>query len=110
MLFRSEEWYSLKDFVPDLHVILTIATKGMQGECYQRPPYPVAWARMDGKGRVFYVAMGDRPENWEDPFFLSLLGGGIGWSIGDATAILSKNLTEVAPGYATIPPKNPPKK
>ncbi len=106
----TEEWYSLKDFMPDIHVILTLDTQGMKGECYQRPPYPVTWARMHGKGRVFYTAMGDRPENWEDPFLVNLVGGGIRWAIGDAQAKLTSNLKQVAPGYATIPPKNPPKK
>ncbi len=104
----NEEWYSLKDFAPDIHVILTLDTKGMKGECYQRQPYPVTWARKHGIGRVFYMAMGDRPEDWQDAFFLNLLGGGIRWSIGDANAILSKNLKEVAPGYAEIPPPQPP--
>jgi uncharacterized protein len=105
----NEEWYSLKDYAPDIHVTLTLDTKGMKGECYQRPPYPVSWARQHGKGRVFYAAMGDRPENWHDTFFLNLLAGGIRWAIGDATAKLSRNLTEVAPGYAQIPPKDAPK-
>jgi type 1 glutamine amidotransferase len=105
----KEEWYSIKDFAPDIHVILTLDTKGMTGECYQREPYPVTWARQHGKGRVFYTAMGDRPENWEDEFFLKLLGGGIQWAIGDASATLSANLIQAAPGYAQIPPKNPPK-
>ena len=40
----NEEWYSLKDFMPDLHVILTVDTHGMKGECYQRAPYPATWA------------------------------------------------------------------
>jgi uncharacterized protein len=106
----NEEWYSLKDFAPDIHVILTLDTKGMKGECYQRHPYPVTWARQHGKGRVFYMAMGDRPENWQDAFFLDLLAGGIRWSIGEVSANLSKNLTEVAPGYAQIPPQPPPHK
>ncbi len=105
----TEEWYSLKDFQPDLHVILTLDTQGMKGEPYQRPPYPVTWARMDGKGRVFYTAMGDRPENWSIPFFLNLLAGGIRWATGDAKASLDKNLKQVAPGYAEIPPKPQPK-
>ena len=105
----TEEWYSLKDFQPDLHVILTLDTQGMKGEPYQRPPYPVTWARMDGKGRVFYTAMGDRPENWSIPFFLNVLAGGIRWASGDVKASLDKNLTQAAPGYAVIPPKNPPK-
>lgn len=106
----NEEWYSLKDFMPDLHVILTLDTQGMKGDCYQRAPYPVTWARMHGKGRVFYTAMGDRPENWKNDFFLNLLGGGIRWTIGDANAQLDANLKQAAPGYAEIPPKPPAEK
>jgi hypothetical protein len=34
----NEEWYSLKDFRTDLHVIITLDTKGMTGEPYQRAP------------------------------------------------------------------------
>lgn len=105
----NDEWYSLKDFRADLHVILTLDTKRMTGEPYQRPPYPMTWARMEGKGRVFYTAIGDRPENWSNPFFLKLLGGGIRWSIGDVKASLDQNLTQAAPGYAEIPPKPKPK-
>lgn len=101
----NEEWYSLKDFQPDLHVILTLDTQGMKGECYQRAPYPVTWARMHGRGRVFYTAMGDRPENWQNEFFLNLLGGGIRWAVGDVSATVDANLKEATPGYAEIPPK-----
>jgi type 1 glutamine amidotransferase len=103
----NEEWYSLKDFTPDLHVILTLDTQGMKGECYQRAPYPVTWARMHGTGRVFFTAMGDRPENWKNEFFLNVLGGGIRWAIGDASAQVDVNLKQAAPGYAEIPPKFP---
>lgn len=105
----TEEWYSLKDFAPDLHVILALDTAGMKGEPYQRAPYPATWARMHGKGRVFYTAMGDLPENFSNTFFLNLLGGGIRWSIGDVKASVDKNLAQATPGYAEIPPKLPPK-
>ena len=101
----NDEWYSLKDFRTDLHTILTLDTKGMTGEPYQRAPYPMTWARMEGKGRVFYTAIGDRPENWSNPFFLNLLGGGIRWAIRDVNASLDQNLMQAAPGYAEIPPK-----
>src|SRR5215472_12355852 len=101
----NEAWYSLKDFRTDMHVILTLDTKGMSGKPYERPPYPMTWARMEGKGRVFYTAIGDRPENWSSPVFLNLLGGGIRWTIGDAGASLTRNLTRVAPGYSVIPPR-----
>ena len=102
----NDEWYSLKDFRTDLHVILTIDTKAMIGKPYERPPYPMTWARMEGKGRVFYTAIGDRPENWSNAIFLNLLGGGIRWGIRDASASLDENLTQVAPGYNVIPPKS----
>jgi hypothetical protein len=104
----NEEWYSLKDFATDMHVIGTVDTSMLKNECYQRRPYPVVWARMNGKGRVFFDALGDRPENWQNEFFLNLLAGGIRWSLGDAKADLSQNLLTAAPGYADIPPKFPP--
>jgi len=101
----KDEWYSLKDFRADLHVILTLDTKGLTGKPYQRPPYPATWARMESKGRVFYTAIGDRPENWSNPIFLNLLGGGIRWAIREVDASLDQNLKQAAPGYAVIPPK-----
>jgi uncharacterized protein len=106
----NEEWYSLKDFAPDLHVILTVDTSKLKGPCYQRRPYPGTWARMHSKGRVFYTALGDRPENWQNQFFLNLLAGGIRWSLGEANADISPNLQAVTPGFADIPPQQPKKK
>lgn len=106
----TEEWYSMKDFAPDLHVICTLDTSTMNGLAYKRAPYPVVWARMEGKGRVFYTAMGDRPENWSDKFMLDVLAGGIRWAIGDVKASIPPNLQTAAPGYAEIPPPYPPNK
>ncbi len=102
----NEEWYSLKDFAPDMHVILTIDTSKLKGACYQRRPYPGAWARMQNKGRVFFTAPGDRPENWQNPFFLNHLAGGIRWTLGEVNADIATNLKTVTPGYADIPPQN----
>jgi hypothetical protein len=102
----NEEWYSLKDFAPDLHVILTIDTNKLKNACYERRPYPGTWARMHGKGRVFYTAPGDRAENWQNPFFLSVLGGGIRWTLGQVNADVPTNITTATPGYADIPPQN----
>jgi type 1 glutamine amidotransferase len=102
----EDEWYSLKDFRTDLHVILTLNTKGMRGQPYERPPYPVTWSRMEGRGRVFYTAMGDGPENWSNSFFLNLLGGGIRWAVGVNDASIERNLMQAAPGYNVIPPRS----
>jgi uncharacterized protein len=106
----NEEWYSMKDFAPDLHVILTLDTSTMNGLAYKRAPYPATWARQHGHGRVFYTAIGDRPENWQNTFFLDLLAGGIRWAIGDAKASIPPTLQTAAPGYAEIPPPYPPEK
>jgi type 1 glutamine amidotransferase len=103
-----DEWYSMKDFAPDLHVICTLDTSTMNGLAYKRAPYPVVWARMHGSGKVFYTAIGDRSENWQNPFHLNLLAGGIRWTIGDAKASVTPNLKTAAPGYAEIPQPYPP--
>lgn len=103
-----DEWYSMKDFAPDLHVICTLDTSTMNGNAYKRAPYPVVWARLHGSGKVFYTAIGDRPENWQNTVHLNLLAGGIRWAAGDAKASVAPNLETAAPGYAEIPPKYPP--
>lgn len=105
-----EEWYSLKDFSPDLHVIYVQDTAGMEGPVYQRKPYPCTWARMHGKGRVFYTSLGHRDDVWTNPKFQDLLGGAMKWSLGLVEADVSPNLEKVAPGYADIPPQDPPQK
>jgi uncharacterized protein len=106
----EEEWYSLKDFATDMHVICVLDTSTMNGNAYKRAPYPVVWARMQGKGRVFFSAMGDRPENWSNKFMLDVLAGGIRWSTHQVDASIPQNIKTAAPGYAEIPPKYPPSK
>ena len=103
---RMGEWYSLKDFAPDLHVLQVVETAGMTGPAYARAPYPVTWARAHGRGRVFYSALGHREEEWADPAFLALLLGATRWALGDARApALTPNLAAAAPGYAELPPR-----
>jgi len=91
-----EEWYSLYKFAKDLHVLLVQETKGMTGEPYQRPPYPATWARMQGKGRVFYTSMGHN-EIWHQKIFRQVLMGGLAWALHDADADVTPNITEVTP-------------
>jgi uncharacterized protein len=91
-----EEWYAQHKFAKDLHVILVQDTNGMQGEPYQRPPYPGTWARMQGKGRVFYTSMG-HDEIWQTPIFKQVLMGGLGWALGNADADVTPNIEKVTP-------------
>ena len=102
-----EEWYTLKDFAPDLHVQLVMETEGMKGADYARPPYPLAWARLHGKGRVAFNAMGHREDVWTSPAFQNMLIGTLKWAAGVAKADVKPNLERVTPGYATIQPPPP---
>jgi len=106
----TEEWYSLKEFAADLHVLLVTETAGMVGEPYQRPPYPNTWARMHGKGRVFYTALGHREDTWTNLLFQEMLFGGVTWAAGTAgEPDLSPNLHAVTPEADKIPPVGAPK-
>ena len=98
-----DEWYGLKNFARDLHVILVLETEGMKRESpvdkesYDRPPFPCTWARMQDKGRVFYTAMGHREDVWDSRVFQQILLGGFAWAMGRVDADITPNLDRVAP-------------
>jgi type 1 glutamine amidotransferase len=92
-----DEWYSLQKFAPDLHVLLVQETAGMTGPMYQRPPYPETWARLHGKGRVFYTSMGHREDVWTGKIFEQILMGGIAWTLGNVQADVTPNIAKVTP-------------
>jgi uncharacterized protein len=99
----QEEWYSLKDFSPDDHVLTVIDAPHMKGSMYERPAYPNTWARMEGKGRVFYTALGHREDVWTNPTFQKILVGGIKWALGEVAADVTPNIQTAAPGAWTNP-------
>ena len=105
----QEEWYSLKDFTPGIHVLTVIDAPAMKGMEYQRPPYPTTWARKEGKGRVWYTAMGHREDVWTNPVFQDILIGGIKWALGEVPAEIHPNLKKTAPEAYTNPPYPAPK-
>jgi hypothetical protein len=100
----NDEWYSLKNYAKDLHVILVQDTFGMEGKDYERPPFPATWARRHGEGRVFYTSMGHREDVWTNPKFQKILLGGLSWAAGDVEADISPNMVKVAPGANVMPP------
>jgi uncharacterized protein len=107
-----EEWYSFKNLAPDLHVLQWLATWSLKNtggdSVYRRPPYPVTWARAHGQGRVFYTALGHREDVWQSAAFQDLLAGGIRWAARKVEAKVAPNLADVTPGYAELPPQDPP--
>ena len=118
----QEEWYSLADFSPDLHVLLALDPASMKDlnangadwppagwdTPYKRPAYPVTWARLHGRGRVFFTALGHRQDTWLNPLFLDLLFGGLRWTLHEADADVTANLKQVAPGAYELPPVSGP--
>src|SRR5262249_37082431 len=102
-----EEWYALKNFAPDLHVILVQQTDGMKrwgGDwMYNRPDFPATWARMHHKGRVFYTSMGHREHVRETARFQQLLLGGLAWSVGNKQEDIPPNLNKASPQAREVP-------
>ncbi len=116
-----EEWYSLTDFSPDLHVLLVVETGSMRDPNagpnwpppggyipYHRPPYPSTWAHNYGKGRVFFTAIGHREDTWTNPLFHEMIFGGLAWAVHNAEAVITPNLMQVTPGAYQLPPVSSP--
>jgi uncharacterized protein len=93
----TEEWYALKNFAKDLHVVLIQDTTGMSGPMYQRAPYPCTWARKHEKGRVFYTSFGHREDIWTNPKVKGLMLGGMAWILGNTEFDATPNIDEVTP-------------
>lgn len=119
-LALHEEWYSLTDFSPDLHVLLALETDAMRDPRaapgappttdylpYQRPRFPITWARAHGAGRVFYTALGHREDVWTNPAFQQLLLGGLAWATRQVEAEVTPNIQDVTPDAWKLPPVPP---
>lgn len=117
-----DEWYSMTNFAPNLHVLLVQDTAHMHDPNanghdwppagwdtpYKRPPYPSTWAHLYGRGHVFYTSLGHREEDWLDPLFQGILFGGLDWALGRKDADVTPNVKEVAPGADQLPPVSGP--
>ena len=44
--------------------------------------FAVTWAKMYGKGRVYYTGLGHVKENWDNPQFQKMLTEAIQWAMG----------------------------
>jgi len=72
-----------------LHVLMSLDTGlvDLGGEAVHRKDgdFALAWTKEHGKGRVFYTALGHRPEVWKDERFLTHLAGGFRWAMRSPT-------------------------
>ena len=91
-----DEFYQAKNFrAADSHVIMRIDTGSVD---MKRPqvvaadaPYPMVWAKMYGKGRVFYATFAHADATWDDPRVQDLYMGAIKWALGLVDADVSPN-------------------
>jgi hypothetical protein len=51
--------------------------------------FAVAWAKMYGKGRVYYSTLGHVEANWDDPRFQTMVTEAIKWALGLVDADIS---------------------
>jgi uncharacterized protein len=75
----NEEFYTFRDNPrPRVQVLLRLdaASVGASGD------FPLAWARMQGRGRVYYNALGHFPATWLDTRFQQQLRSAIRWAAG----------------------------
>ena len=75
---------------------LDMTRRGVQASDY---PYPLVWAHMYGKGRVFYSAFGHAPSTWDNPQLQEMYLGAIRRALG----LVSADVTPVAmPAPASV--------
>ena len=66
---------------------------------YDRPNFPMTWAKMYGNGKVFYTAMGHRDDVWEMKKYQGLLVGALLWATGTEKADIAPNTSIVTPYF-----------
>jgi uncharacterized protein len=82
----TDEFYQTKAFSRDkIRVLMRLDTKNLP----DRPnwhlrdgDFPLAWAKMYGKGRVFYSALGHDSKTWDNPDVYRMYFEAIKWSLG----------------------------
>lgn len=66
----------------DTHILARLDENGMRLEPKHRmgDHHAMVWWRCEGKARIFYSALGHKPESWSDPAHLALIDGAIAWA------------------------------
>lgn len=88
----QDEWYSFaaSPRSTGAQVVATLDEKtysptSMTGESLAMGDHPIAWTRCIGRGRMFYSAIGHRPEGYADTRYRTMLGNALDWAIARNT-------------------------
>jgi len=108
-----DEIYQHRNWSRDrVHVLLSLDVTSVdmtaRGIKRQDGDFALAWTRQEGAGRVFYTALGHRPEVWDDTRFQQHLLEGILWAMGsksNAMTLAAHNTLspeEIADGWTLL--------
>lgn len=82
----KEEIYQFKSFTPDRATVLVsldTTRTDMTRAGIKAQTFPLVWYRSYGKGRVYYSALGHRPDVWQSEWYQTMLVNAIKWSAGE---------------------------
>jgi hypothetical protein len=89
----TDEFYQTKDFSREkARVLLRLDTSKLPPNPEFRRTdgdFPLAWAKMYGKGRVFYSSLGHDAKTWDNPDVYHMYFEAIKWALGMTEADVS---------------------
>ncbi|WP_073951347.1 ThuA domain-containing protein [Streptomyces kebangsaanensis] len=80
----TDEWYDFRTNPRGTVRVLARADESSYRGGGMGADHPLVWCREQGRGRVFYTALGHASEAYTDPDFLAHLRGGTDWAAGPA--------------------------
>ena len=83
----TDEIYQFRNYSrANTHVLLSLDTRSVdltkKGVKRTDGDFAIAWHHPWGQGRVFYTALGHRPEVWQSDAYQKHLVGGLQWALG----------------------------
>jgi uncharacterized protein len=84
----NDEIYQFRNWSRgDVHVLISLDATSVDthaaGVNRSDGDFALTWTRQEGRGRVFYTALGHEAAVWQDARFQQLLLGGIQWAMGN---------------------------
>ncbi|WP_460514240.1 ThuA domain-containing protein [Cyclobacterium sediminis] len=89
---RTDEWYSYKNFNPDVNVLISLDEDSYQGGA-DMGDHPIAWYQEYDGGRAFYTGGGHTRGSYKEELFLKHLLEGIKYAIGENKKLNYANAT-----------------
>ncbi|MDN5214881.1 ThuA domain-containing protein [Fulvivirgaceae bacterium BMA12] len=77
---KTEQYYMHVD--PNVKVLATTTFDGKHDDWIEGAIMPVIWKKYFAKGRIFYLALGHNPEEFDQPEVQKLLMNGLKWASG----------------------------